>query len=1107
MTRSFSLAIRSCTLLLLLGSSLLPADLGPAVSPAVPAQAETASWPMAAANPQRTSWSPEEVRGQLAVEWFRPIEPFVSHKTQVIAAEDKLFVSTARGLYAFQAATGAHLWTYGTEMPLGHSPTYANGILYVGGYDRRIHAVNASDGKLKSGWTFVGAGAGFETNPLVINSRVYAGNRDGYFYCLDANNGSLLWKWRDETDEYPDAPIRYSAAYKNGIFYFGSDNSHAYAIRDNGASAALVWKSEKLPGVGFSTYWPVVYTDKSSGKDYVLFSGTKKEVGWVWFGDSYFDENYDIFAGIPTGGLIGATGSAAGDWVSGTRTIDATKIQQYLNQNPHKRHLFVLDAASGTEYPVFAPVTWVSATHGGSKVPPVIGKDGVIYTFIGYKNGDPGLTPNAGASGGISGWKFGTQYVSQIYDYIRGYADEAVTFTSGGNVIYWTEGFNMGYGAFEVNKPYGANAIWEYSPCGGLWGCLGIPGYDEMYQSCGLYGSCNGIYGGGTNGLFPYKGRVYMLERNALIAFSSTGGARKLATVGTGTQTPPQSSALPASYLTQRLEAEITKMIAAGHLRPGFHDSGLWGQAANGAYSPFVEGDHLAEYFHNPGDTVTTLLGALPYLPPSLQAQVKTYVKNNYGPGSTYDFTQIAHIGWKEGAQREIFTDTPERAALISRPNDDPNKVIATVPRTYSQIAGEVQFWKFPQMSFYAAWKYAEVFPAEALAVFNALKGKLEPTSSNPKVPTDAEFIKFPYLLNAYIAGYRGYLELERLAGLTSAITQSSKWNEYTRLVNLRVNNFSKDAGTDDSFAYMKTMNVARNFMFLVPELADELRTGASAKVQDALTEYGDIEPYWFVSKFDETYGEGVYQPLYDFNALFLANAYILQEPYSELVKHLDVPAFYRGDLFYIQNLVAALQAASVGPSPTFADVPFNHLYHDEIEALYQAGYTAGCNTNPLRYCPEQTMNRGESAVFVERGIHSATYDPSAPASQVFADLPLDSWAAKWVNGLWQDQYTAGCGTNPLVYCPWQGHTRAEGCVFYLRMLNGASYEPPQPTQQTFADVPLDVWYAKWVQAAYVAGLIPACQTSPALRICPNDPLTRAMAAYMMVQAKGLGLP
>jgi hypothetical protein len=194
------------------------------------------------------------------------------------------------------------------------------------------------------------------------------------------------------------------------------------------------------------------------------------------------------------------------------------------------------------------------------------------------------------------------------------------------------------------------------------------------------------------------------------------------------------------------------------------------------------------------------------------------------------------------------------------------------------------------------------------------------------------------------------------------------------------------------------------------------------------------------------------------------------------------------------------------GHLPTFVDVPFDHPYHDEIEALYQAGYTAGCSTEPLMYCPEKTMTRAESAVFIERGIHGADQMPTQPTTQIFADVPLWEWFAKWVTSLWEDGYTAGCGTDPLIYCPLLGHTRAEGAVFYLRMLNGPQYEPPAP-EGIFADVPIDAWYAKWVEPAYELGLIEACQVEPELRYCPTDPLTRAVAAYMMVQAKGISVP
>jgi parallel beta-helix repeat protein len=191
---------------------------------------------------------------------------------------------------------------------------------------------------------------------------------------------------------------------------------------------------------------------------------------------------------------------------------------------------------------------------------------------------------------------------------------------------------------------------------------------------------------------------------------------------------------------------------------------------------------------------------------------------------------------------------------------------------------------------------------------------------------------------------------------------------------------------------------------------------------------------------------------------------------------------------------------------PTFVDVPFDHPYHDYIETLYQEGYTSGCSTEPLMYCPEKVMNRAESSVFLERGIHGAEYDPPDPTQVLFEDVALNTWYADWVHGLWNDGYTSGCGTDPLRYCPDLYNTRAEGAVFYLRMMFGADYKPPSSGKSPFRDVDKDLWYFDWVNAAYEAGIVEPCTTKPDLQFCPNEPLTRAVAAYMMVQAKGLPL-
>ena len=203
---------------------------------------------------------------------------------------------------------------------------------------------------------------------------------------------------------------------------------------------------------------------------------------------------------------------------------------------------------------------------------------------------------------------------------------------------------------------------------------------------------------------------------------------------------------------------------------------------------------------------------------------------------------------------------------------------------------------------------------------------------------------------------------------------------------------------------------------------------------------------------------------------------------------------------------IGAHEFITEGPLPTFVDVPFDHWAYNYIEALYQDGYVTGCSTTPRMYCPERIMNRAESSVFIVRGVHGAAFIPPDPTEKIFDDVAITDWYANWTNQLWIDGYTAGCGMNPLIYCPLQEHTLAEGSVFYLRMKNGADYEPPDPTG-IFSDVPEDEWYAPWVEEAYNAGILMPCQTEPELMACPLDPLDRAMGAYMMFRAKGLQIP
>ena len=129
-------------------------------------------------------------------------------------------------------------------------------------------------------------------------------------------------------------------------------------------------------------------------------------------------------------------------------------------------------------------------------------------------------------------------------------------------------------------------------------------------------------------------------------------------------------------------------------------------------------------------------------------------------------------------------------------------------------------------------------------------------------------------------------------------------------------------------------------------------------------------------------------------------------------------------------------------------------------------------------------------------------YSPPTPS---FTDVDPAFWGYGWIESLYAEGYTAGCGTDPLLYCPLRNPTRAEGSVFFLRIKNGVAYTPPTPVS-IFSDVAPTAWYAGWVEAAYNEGLLPACSTTP-LQFCPEGPLDRSWAAYMMVQAKGIPVP
>ena len=153
------------------------------------------------------------------------------------------------------------------------------------------------------------------------------------------------------------------------------------------------------------------------------------------------------------------------------------------------------------------------------------------------------------------------------------------------------------------------------------------------------------------------------------------------------------------------------------------------------------------------------------------------------------------------------------------------------------------------------------LFDSRKFVLVRAAETLLAAASSSEGGAALVDCVKHP------VAGTVLVLELEKLAGYPESANVRS---ELDRLLERRAVQFSKEAPARGSApgyegdAQLYTLNISRNFMYLVPELADYLHDHACDKVKEAVDEYTRIAPCWFVAKYDATFSQGILQVLFD---------------------------------------------------------------------------------------------------------------------------------------------------------------------------------------------------------------------------------------------------
>ncbi len=331
------------------------------------------TWPTLHKDYKRSGWTEEVVAGPYERKWYRDFhDEMIATRVEAIVAGGKCFVGTFAGnFYALDVATGETVWTFKAEGPLGTSPCYEAGRLYVGAdvaFNKgHLYCIDANDGS--EVWRYT-AGAGIWASPACNGKTVYVGDRAGVFHAVSAKSGQLEWSFCTSGMILKPA----SLAGNNRKPVVGSEDMHVYCF---GPKGELLWKSKKLQGLSMrdqgATIWnglAIVRTNPADSFHTVL------------------DRNghllKQIQQSLPTEDVDKVLMDKWGDLVmhptARRRKAEQDGVVKYLKENPYDKCFYAFNIADGNE-PWTAPVFYTCGLHNPPTPPTFNPKTDELYTF------------------------------------------------------------------------------------------------------------------------------------------------------------------------------------------------------------------------------------------------------------------------------------------------------------------------------------------------------------------------------------------------------------------------------------------------------------------------------------------------------------------------------------------------------------------------------------------------------------------------------------------------------------------------------------------------------------------------------------------------------
>ncbi len=346
----------------------------------------------------------------------------------------------------------------------------------------------------------------------------------------------------------------------------------------------------------------------------------------------------------------------------------------------------------------------------------------------------------------------------------------------------------------------------------------------------------------------------------------------------------------------QELELQVTEIVNLGHMAPTLYYTGL------GA-DPVI-------FYVTPSETIYTLSAAYPYLSASLQTQVKSFLDaeiQNYPLHSQgYYAPNAGKVSDFVGAHREYFVPNP----------DEGFNFWPGIPVHISTL--------------YSVWLYSYNTDDWTYATSNYIALK--------SIYTDFKSVN----------SIASYPELAGVIGFSRIAQHLGHTSDYQDATNFANTGFANGADFNQFLSTARTRYPSGNHSYSTPifmfnrnpaalhfnqDIGQFLQENAAAAVSVYADEINQDIPLWWLTG-TALSGENAYTTPEISWTNFMLHAYVLNTPIEQLKSYLDAPD-RKGDLLYIQKLVAVLEALDTPNLYSSTKTASNNLLHTGQRVTY----------------------------------------------------------------------------------------------------------------------------------------------------------------------------